>query len=208
MAAERDRLLALAGLCQAAAVVQQLARRGWAEGGRFQTCLDSVLALDAPDTESVFGGAERVCGGLAQLRAGGPWGIGGADLERGRYVLAAAQLAGRLAGAPPVQARLRAGLADLVREPPQEEDALCRALGRLYSETLSTLPPRILVQGEPRFLQDPQVVARIRTALLAAVRAAYLWHQLGGRRWHWLFRRRLAAGAARLMAEAGCGEAG
>ena len=36
----------------------------------------------------------------------------------------------------------------------------------------------------------PNVVAKVRGALLAAVRSAYFWYQLGGRRWHMMFWRR------------------
>ncbi|MGK0404322.1 DUF489 family protein, partial [Alcanivorax borkumensis] len=43
---------------------------------------------------------------------------------------------------------------------------------------------------EPAHLQDDNKAARIRALFLAGVRAAFLWHQLGGRRWHLLFQRK------------------
>ena len=46
------------------------------------------------------------------------------------------------------------------------------------------------MQGEPARLQDEDNAARIRALFLAGVRAAFLWHQLGGRRWRLLFQRK------------------
>ena len=64
------------------------------------------------------------------------------------------------------------------------------ALGGLYADTLSHLRPRILVQGNPHYLGQPGVVAEIRALLLAAVRSAALWRQLGGSLWDFLLARR------------------
>jgi len=71
------------------------------------------------------------------------------------------------------------------------------ALAKLYSATLSTLRPRILVEGDPRFLNDAQNVDRIRALLLAAIRATVLWRQLGGSQLRLFFRHRQYAMMAR-----------
>ena len=70
-------------------------------------------------------------------------------------------------------------------------------LGELYAERLSTLGPRVLVQGNPVYLGRPDVVGEVRATLLAAVRAAVLWRQLGGGYLDFLFSRRTMANAAR-----------
>nr|MBA3485935.1 DUF489 family protein [Lysobacter sp.] len=74
------------------------------------------------------------------------------------------------------------------------------ALGALYAETLSHLRPRVLVQGNPHYLGQATVVAEVRAVLLAAIRSAVLWRQLGGSLWDLLLRRRemLAAVQAHL----------
>ena len=46
-----DRTLALAGLFQAARLVQQLAREGRAESTTFTASIQSLLLIDAPSTE-------------------------------------------------------------------------------------------------------------------------------------------------------------
>ena len=59
-----------------------------------------------------------------------------------------------------------------------------------YQDTLGGYRFRIQVRGESGFLRQPAVAARVRCMLFAAVRAAVLWHQVGGRRWHLMLRRR------------------
>lgn len=54
----------------------------------------------------------------------------------------------------------------------------------LYQQTISTLRQRIQVKGNPIYLQQPGVAERIRCLLFAAVRSAFLWRQLGGKRYH------------------------
>jgi high frequency lysogenization protein len=70
-------------------------------------------------------------------------------------------------------------------------------LAELYASTLSRLQPRIMVEGNPAFLQQSAQVDRIRALLMAAVRAAVLWRQLGGNQWSLMFRRRQYAMLAR-----------
>ena len=68
-------------------------------------------------------------------------------------------------------------------------------LGSLYADTVSTLRPRVMVQGNPHYLGQAGVVAEIRALLLAALRSAVLWRQSGGSMWDFVFRRREMAAA-------------
>lgn len=91
---------------------------------------------------------------------------------------------------------------DEVEDDTAPGDELAQGLAELYSATLSTLPPRILVNGEPVHLHDTRTVTRIRAVLLAGVRAADLWRQVDGRQWQLVFRRkRFAQLAAEMTAQ-------
>jgi CII-binding regulator of phage lambda lysogenization HflD len=57
-------------------------------------------------------------------------------------------------------------------------------LAALYQDTISRLTMRIHVKGVPEHLRKQAVADKIRALLLAGIRSALLWHQLGGRRWH------------------------
>ena len=65
-----------------------------------------------------------------------------------------------------------------------ETERSFEALATLYQDTISTLPFRIQVQGKVEHLQDERIANRIRALLLAGIRFAVLWHQIGGRPWH------------------------
>jgi high frequency lysogenization protein len=80
---------------------------------------------------------------------------------------------------------------------------LVEKLAEIYAQTISTLTPRILVNGEHGHLSNPLIAAKVRAALLAGIRAAFLWRQLGGRRWQLLLQRRRIIGAARNLRETG-----
>jgi len=63
-------------------------------------------------------------------------------------------------------------------------------LADLYVNTISTLPPRIIVNGEHGYLSDPENANKVRALLLAAIRSAVLWRQCGGMRLQLLLNRR------------------
>ena len=88
-----------------------------------------------------------------------------------------------------VHQRLMALAPQAARDGSSHPDVLS-ALGALYADTVSKLRPRVMVQGNPHYLGQAGVVAEIRAVLLAALRSAVLWRQLGGSFWDFLLRRR------------------
>lgn len=205
----RDAVLALAGIFQSARLVQQLAREGRADADGQRALIRSVLAIDAPDVEAVYGGAAGLRLGLDLLRSRLHGHSSPADVELARYVVAVMHLEKVL--------RQRSDLLDAIRrgiETAQERmkffeagtdgdvahPLLVEKLAELYSQTISTLAPRIMVSGEHGNLSNPAIAARIRALLLAGIRSAVLWRQLGGRRWQLLFSRgRIARTATELL---------
>jgi high frequency lysogenization protein len=77
--------------------------------------------------------------------------------------------------------------------------AVLSRLGELYADLISPLGPRVMVQGNPVYLAQPGVVAEVRAALLAALRSAVLWRQLGGSYWDLLLSRRAMVETARQL---------
>ena len=72
---------------------------------------------------------------------------------------------------------------------------MLEALGGLYADTVSHLRPRVMVQGNPHYLGQAAMVSEIRAVLLAALRSAVLWRQLGGTFWDFLLRKRALVGS-------------
>lgn len=67
---------------------------------------------------------------------------------------------------------------------------VCHSLSGIYQDTISTFQFRIKVSGSMQQLQNPANADLIRALLLAGIRSAFLWRQLGGRRWKLLLQRR------------------
>jgi len=196
----KDRTLALAGLLQAIDGVLSLAATGHADPQLVDTAIDSVLRIDAPSTEAVFGGCQRLQRGLRLLRnhlEGGE-----RPPQMARIAWTVLRVERQLMQRPGVLTQLRAGLEALGqrRETEPTETNLESALGELYALTISTLQPRVLVQGNPTLLSQATIVCRIRALLLAAVRAAVLWRQLGGSYWDFVLRRGPMLEATRAVA--------
>jgi high frequency lysogenization protein len=206
----RDSVLALAGIFQSARLVQQLAREDRTDADALRASIQSTLALDAPDVESIYGGARGVRLGLELLSTKLVGKSQPADVEIARYVVTLIHLEGRLRRRPAMLDEIRQGI-DTARtqmkffgnDTPAEgvHPLLMEKLAQIYSQTISTLTPRIMVSGEHGHLSNPAIAAKVRAALLAGIRSAVLWHQLGGRRWQLLFMRsKIARIAGELLA--------
>lgn len=195
----KDRTLALAGLSQAVQLVQQMARSGETDQAALVACIDSLFRFDAPDTASVFGGAAALRPGLQRLVAQFEGGAG-RDAEQTRMAMTVLHLERRFVAHRTAPDAVRRGLEDIARQRelsgPAHPSVLAR-LGELYAKEISPIGPRVLVQGNPVYLARQDLVADVRATLLAAVRAAVLWRQLGGTYWDFLLRRRMIVDGAR-----------
>ena len=204
------RTLALAGLFQAARLAQDLARRGQTDNAAFAASLQSILRLDAPSTQEVFGGTGGVTLGLTLLSDQLRTPADAAAVEMLRYVVALLLLERRLSARPDmlqhmgeeikqIESRMRFFAAEQNTAADSTHPRRVEKLAELYTQTISTLTPRIMVSGEHGHLNNPVTAAGVRAALLAGIRAAVLWRQLGGRRWQLLFTRRGIARQAGLI---------
>ncbi|WP_233348001.1 MULTISPECIES: high frequency lysogenization protein HflD [unclassified Luteimonas] len=186
-----DRVLALAGLAQALRQVRRIADTGQAEGAVLQTALDSVFRIDAASTADVYGGVAAVRPGLALLRD--YLSNRGQDPLLPKLALAVTQLERRFVQDDEMGERVHAGIlaarADAERLGSSTHPEVLARLGTLYADTVSHLRPRVLVQGNPHYLGQADVVAEIRAVLLSALRSAVLWRQAGGSPWDVLLQR-------------------
>lgn len=191
-----ERVLALAGLVQALQQVRQIAETGQADHAVVSTALDSVFRIDAASPEAVYGDAQAVEPGLKLLRD--YFGNAARDELLPRLALAVIQLERRFVHEAATAEQVHAGiiaLAPSMQRLGSTHPDILAALGSLYADTVSHLRPRVMVQGNPHYLGQAGVVAEIRAVLLAALRSAVLWRQLGGSLWDFLLRRREVAAA-------------
>jgi high frequency lysogenization protein len=73
-------------------------------------------------------------------------------------------------------------------------------MAAIYVDVISPLGPRIQVTGHPLSCKARRQ-AKVRATLLAGIRAAVLWHQVGGGRLQLMFsRNRLTTQAKQILA--------
>ena len=205
--ANQDKTLALAGLVQAGKIVTQLAAQPQHDEQALRASALSLLQINTLSVEEVFGGASGVELGLTNLQ-GMLRGRGFQSIEAKemiRYLMSMDQLAERLKRSSSTQEIIQKGLYDLTIQfeslldaeldtanivPFEDEfDQFYQRIGTLYQKSLSRLSPQIIVRGAKGYLKSEESVALVRTALFSGVRAAFLWHQQGAKRWHLLFSR-------------------
>lgn len=205
MERQLEQTLALAGIAQAAFLVHQLAHHGVAAQDKLGTALNSLFVTHPKNAEEVFGKTERLNLGLQvlqELLTGDSAVFTPSEVMR--YMLALLYLQYKLAGRPHMLEDISKGLSAIEAQFPDGDTAArpeaIRELSRLYQGTLSTLSFRIHVRGEVNHLKNEQTACRIRAVLFAGVRAAVLWRQVGGKRWHLIFqRKRISRDVTRLL---------
>jgi high frequency lysogenization protein len=157
------------------------------------TAVNSIFKIDARDVDDVYSGRRNVDPGL-QVMAGefNPQGDQ-ADTELTRYILSLFVIEKKLTK--------RGELVDMVRRSIDKATTQLEhygtdhpntwaALADIYQHSVSSLTPRIMVNGEQLHLANETNAAKIRTLLLAALRSVVLWRQCGGSRLGFVFNRR------------------
>ncbi len=185
--------MALSGIFQATELVRQAANHGTWSGYSADTCLDSLLAIEADSVEDIFGGAGRLRLGAETLIS-----ILQGDrrhMESLSYAVSIMQLETSFRKKTDMQALIGAELVPIAEiddgtEIHEIKDLQARKIAALYTQTISTLTPRIVVNGRPQYLQVERTVNWIRTLLFAGLRSAVLWRQLGGGRFSMMFGRK------------------
>ncbi|MCP3665162.1 MAG: high frequency lysogenization protein HflD [Gammaproteobacteria bacterium] len=204
MKTDRDRSIALAGLFQSASLASQIARHGMADNAPLEASIHSLLQVDSDSVDAVYGGVNGVAKGvnlvLKQISGGKD-----RDMEITRYVITLLHLERKLSKKRAMLKQISDGINQAEQRLdhfPLLHPNILAQLADIYASTISTLSPRIMVQGEALHLQNPENVNRIRALLLAGVRSAMLWRQCGGGRLQVLLgRKKLARNIHQLKRE-------
>mgnify|MGYP006424405185 CR=1 FL=1 len=187
-----EQTLALAGLFQSVSLVHQTASRGHCLQDPLETTIRSLFQTDPERPLDVYGDLYGLREGLKVLSRAFANQAGANEARMLRYALSLIQLENKLRKEP-------AMLETLGKRIEQAQNAVehfgythpnvTRNLAGIYQDTISTFRVKINVNGHRQFLEIEENAARIRACLLAGIRSAMLWRQLGGRRWQLIFRR-------------------
>lgn len=190
-----NQAIALAGIFQAAHLVEQLAKTGHASEKELKTCIESLFVTHPQRIDEVYGGCtSNLKLGFQEVRflTDGKTRTGSSP-DVMRYALGVLHLEKKVRKNRGMMQKISSGIDKAKRQLDHfhsSHDNLIANLSGLYQETLSTYRFRIHVTGNAQHLRNPATANKIRTLLLCSVRAAILWRQMGGRRWQLLFSRK------------------
>ena len=188
--------LAFAGVFQSATLVYQLAKMENFDSRALHESSFSLLRLNTNSTEEVFGSIHGLNLGLdciVKLLGGRP---DSSTREVFQYAVGMHQLSTRLRQNRRGQAVIEEGLNEMrsrylkYYRSDDHDNELHEDIASLYTRSISYMTPRIIVQGSQGKLENPLTINRVRTTLFTGIRAAWLWHQLGGRRWQLIYQRK------------------
>jgi high frequency lysogenization protein len=200
---EVEATLALAGVCQAATLVQAIARKGTCDDIAFQASISSICVTQPEQPQQVYGQLSNLKIGYTtlyqQLNTRGAE----KDAELTRYIASLLGFERKLAKKPDALSELGQRIDSVQRQLAHvefEHQQILNSLASAYVDIVSPLAPRIQVAGNPTHLGLASNQAKVRALLLAGVRSAVLWRQMGGQRRQILFnRKRLLRGAQQAL---------
>ncbi|MGO2234255.1 lysogenization protein HflD [Marinomonas sp. UCMA 3892] len=195
---EKEQTIALSAIFQAAELVSILAKTGQVDNASLQPLLESLLMVNAASTEDIYGGQWDYSTNLALGRKISRQALGkersSVNPDTLRYALSLIHLENKLSKTPEMLSTIGQKIAQIEQKKAHYESVLhenmVASISGMYQDTLSKLSFRIQVHGDSRFLQQPQVANQVRAILMSGIRAAMLWRQLGGKRWHLIFKRK------------------
>ena len=198
----QQQVIALAGVVQAARMVDQVAKTGSYPAAFFEASLRSLFAFDAPTVDAVYGNIQGVKLGLRSVVDMLTDATNEDHVAMGAYVRGLLKLEDQFGKRPDLQEVVASRLGHVnFKAQHFSDDAveLAASISAIYQDTISHLPYRIKVKGNAQHLQQTKNADLVRTLLLAGLRSAHLWRQLGGRPRHFLFKGgKLAATASDL----------
>jgi len=199
----KETTVTLAAICQVAYWVQKISRQGTIDENDFSMLLSSIMLTSPQNTLEVYGGdLAHLKTGLQTLIAH----LGNAknkDPEVTRYVVSLLSLERTLTKQPKKMAELGKRIEQSQRQLGHYDitsDTLIASLASIYSDIISPLGSPIQVAGNPEILKQSTNQHKIRSLLLAGIRSAVLWRQVGGKRRTILFSRsKIVACAEQLL---------
>jgi len=189
----RDATIAFAGMLQAGELVRQIATSGHCSQHAAHHSLASIFERSPDQTEDCYGGLDGVRLGLRMLDEIFSARTQRQSMQSLNYALGLVKLSSKLRRD---RRRIDAmgeeiGLIEPAWQQREHDldPSIISQLADAYQQYISSMDFRLSINGKPDYLKQPEKIALIRALLLAGIRSAILWHQVGGRQWRLIFQR-------------------
>ena len=188
--------LALAAIFQSAGQVYKLAYTGESDSVKTKFAMATLLNQNPASLEDLYGAKENLEEGFSTMNRfmqNAKHTTEEQHKEIISYVMSAIHLASKIAKKPEMLASIENGINNANQQAQHfsiTHENVYSNVASLYQDTISQMRLRIQVLGAGVYLQQPAIAARIRCMLFSAIRNAFLWRQLGGKRRHLLIQRK------------------
>lgn len=194
--------MALAGILQAIALIRELTQTGRLNETAYTASIHSIFQINPTHIGTVFDSLNGIKLGLEKI-------VQTFDLTQPvdqlqhRYLLSLIHLQKKLNRSPKTLKILTEKLHKTQKQVDYfslTHPTVIANLADIYLNTISKFRFRIVILGNPRMLHAKENMEKVRALLLAGVRAAVLWRQMGGSRLQILFyRAKMKATAEKLL---------
>ncbi len=190
----KNETISLGAIYQASNEIKKIAWQGDVNYKAIEPLIHSIYKTTSDDIEDIYINIKRLNTGLDFLRQQLVGDVFSKDAEVTRYFEAIGILVKNMNKYPEIITHLRDQLSDFTLDIKQENlSEHATFLSDLYLKTVSKITPRIIVNGDNKYLKEGNNASMIRALLLSAIRSYILWEQSGGSKLRiFLFRKKIA----------------
>ena len=190
----KNETIALGAIYQASSEIKKVAWQGEINNKLIEPLIHSVYQTTSDEIEEIYINIKRLNTGLDFLRQQLVGDAFSRDGEVTRYFEAIGILVKNMKKNSSIVDNLRDELSKFSLDINQENlTEHATFLSNLYLKTVSKISPRIIVNGDNKYLKDNSNASMIRALLLSAIRSYILWEQSGGSKFRiFIFRKKIA----------------
>jgi len=195
-----DRTIAFAGICQAVALVQQVAKNGYCDSDAFEASVKAIINTNPSSTIDVFDHESNLKIGLECMVKGIDSTPAGSEVTR--YIISIMALERKLNEKKDAMSQLGERIQMIERQVNHFDlfdEQMISNIASIYLDVVSPIGPRIQVSGTPSVLQQATNQHKVRALLLSGIRSTVLWRQVGGKRRHMVFGRKKMVEQAQIL---------
>lgn len=199
---EQERVLALAAVVQASTLLYEMVMENKFDEAAFTVCINSIYNQAPANLSEVYGDFTALQKGLTMLSQifDAPKTLQYREISR--YTISTVHLARKLIKNTALMEKLSQKIRFVASQAqyfsPTHSNVIS-SIAQAYIDTLGTLPFRIQIIGRPDIMKRPEILDKARALLMAAIRSAVLWQQLGASQWQLLFKRKALANMAQKL---------
>ncbi len=174
---EKQRVLALAALTQAAALIESIAQEGKCDHALFACCMDAFFAEDYIGERVFYTGAIKA----KRL-------LQGQEVPYAKHILAHSAslltLEKKLFKQEDKLTHISDNMQRIRKQVQYFNDPyhgnIISSVAHLYGETVSQISPNVVIRGKSEYLEQVRNKEKIRCLLFSGIRAAWVWRTNGG----------------------------